>query len=137
MTVIKERSNESNLSSTSLIAALCFSRNFKSTNPQDKTYAVYGVLQEPEILLDPDYSIPYKEVFRQVSIINIVHHKRMDYLSSASHNDAPETHGLPAWVTDWSLSADRIPYIAYKIGLGAGAAAGETAAQVFLQKEMY
>jgi hypothetical protein len=78
-------------------------RYYQATQPHDKVYAMYGLLQERHIpLAKPDYSQPVSEVFCDLARAIIESSKSLEILYQV-HGCGP-TADLPSWVPDWSGS---------------------------------
>jgi hypothetical protein len=90
-----------------LLDLLRESRNRLSSKNVDKFYAVLGLAIEVnsgrgdqyDALIEPDYSKPIDEVFRDLTRFLIAQHNNLDVLS---HAGGTEDHpGWPSWVPRW------------------------------------
>lgn len=85
------------------------SRSQESTDPKDKVYALYGLLQQLNISLpEPDYSNKHslEDTYLGFTHSIIQWHRSLDILLEAA---GPWGHA-PSWVPDWSRSYQRVQY---------------------------
>ncbi|KAM0080825.1 hypothetical protein ACKRZS_007006 [Fusarium odoratissimum] len=80
---------------------LIFCRPKLATDPKDKVYAVYGLLDYLGVELpNPDYEKSLAEIYAEITAICIKYDKDLFLLSYVpSEKRRP---GLPSWVPDWS-----------------------------------
>ncbi|KAI1130974.1 heterokaryon incompatibility protein-domain-containing protein [Nemania abortiva] len=81
-------------------------RERKSTDPRDRSYALYGVLRNLGIgLTAPDYTKPTSQVYHQL-LADLLRWqpKLLNLMLDVNGNPLP---GSPSWVPDWSTAADR------------------------------
>src|SRR5271154_966942 len=86
------------------------SRNQESTDPKDKVYALYGLLQRLDIRLpEPDYSSEHslEDTYLGFTHSIIQWHCSLDILLEAS---GPWGHNAPSWVPDWSRRYQRVQH---------------------------
>ncbi|KAF4452564.1 HET-domain-containing protein [Fusarium austroafricanum] len=83
----------------SLLMILC--RPKLATDPKDKAYALYGLLQVLGVELpEPDYKKPLADIFTEITTAAIKHDNDTWMLCfAASDKKNPD---LPSWVPDWS-----------------------------------
>jgi hypothetical protein len=94
----------------SFVDILNDSRNRQSTNPKDKVYALYGLLQKLGITLpEPDYSEEHslEDTYLGFTHSIIQWHHSLNILLEAS---GPWGRNAPSWVPDWSRSYRRVQY---------------------------
>ncbi|KAH8666915.1 heterokaryon incompatibility protein-domain-containing protein [Xylariales sp. PMI_506] len=84
-------------------------RVFQVTEPHDRIYAVYGLLQKMglENLPRPDYDQPVATVFRDVAKVLIEHSASFSLILQAE--GFSKTPGLPSWVPDWNWDSPAGP----------------------------
>jgi hypothetical protein len=111
------------------VETLSYSRSFKSTDLKDRIYALLGLLQESDIFFIPDYELSSEEVFIRTAVVEIIHRRRLEFMSCTTHNALSDSLKLPSWVPNWSLPPDYVPYVANR---GDFAAAGESLARTRL-----
>ncbi|KAL2131278.1 hypothetical protein VTI74DRAFT_5309 [Chaetomium olivicolor] len=76
-------------------------RNKAATDPKDKVYALYGVLDQLKVDLPlPDYRKPLEDVYAEITAACIRFDKDLFVLFFVP-SDARRS-GLPSWVPDWS-----------------------------------
>ena len=94
---------------TSFIDVLRMSRRQQATEPKDKVYALYGLLQQLEIplLAEPDYSPDHslEEAYRNFAVSIINWHHSLDLLLEAS---GPWGTNAPSWVPQWNRPYRRV-----------------------------
>ncbi|KAI0108705.1 hypothetical protein GGR51DRAFT_124279 [Nemania sp. FL0031] len=81
-------------------------RERKSSDPRDRSYALYGVLRNLGIgLTAPDYTKPTSQVYYQL-LADLLRWqpKLLNLMLDVNGNPLP---GSPSWVPDWSSAADR------------------------------
>ncbi|KAK4460580.1 heterokaryon incompatibility protein-domain-containing protein [Cladorrhinum samala] len=95
--------------SISLLHLLCRYRQFDSTDPRDKVFALLNLTddaltKDPRVA--PDYHKTKTEVYTDVAVAIMEHEKNLDILRVPRQ---PGTEGfasgLPSWVPDWSLTS--------------------------------
>lgn len=100
-----------------LYAAIRLTQCLKATEPRDKIFApvamVLHVLPFEELMarLKPDYSKSIVQVFTEASSFLLQHDEKISgrgfFLSVARSSTPSQVEGLPSWVQDYTLSADR------------------------------
>ena len=76
---------------------------FKSRDPRDKLYSLFGLAhEEDKNLLIPDYTKPVLDLYTEFALHLINHNINMLFVNT----DSPH-HQLPSWVPDWSWSSRR------------------------------
>ncbi|KAI0817358.1 heterokaryon incompatibility protein-domain-containing protein [Xylaria sp. FL0064] len=96
-----------------LLALLKDFRSRHSSQDVDRLYAALGLAQETEgsrfeglhSLLEPDYSKPLEDVFRDLTIYLIIEHGSLAVLSYVD-NFKTQSLALPSWVPDWRVTKD-------------------------------
>ncbi|KAK3354048.1 heterokaryon incompatibility protein-domain-containing protein [Lasiosphaeria hispida] len=80
-------------------------RPSQATDPRDKIFAVYGMLGDQKYPVEPDYTVPVKDIYTTFTVEQINKSGRLDILSLAgSNNTTPRTNmALPTWVPDFSI----------------------------------
>ncbi|KAI1084338.1 heterokaryon incompatibility protein-domain-containing protein [Whalleya microplaca] len=88
----------------SLLEALRRCRSKLASNPQDKVYAVLGILpEEVRHGFRTNYIASLKEVYIYVVDFLLRRTRRLDVICEAIYNSTlPTTTNLPSWVPDWS-----------------------------------
>ncbi|KAI1615312.1 heterokaryon incompatibility protein-domain-containing protein [Exophiala viscosa] len=73
-------------------------RSFESTDPRDKSYGLLGMASSSDTLkMEPNYSQAPYELFRDVAITDVIHHRQLRMLSSASYRDScRSSYDLPS-----------------------------------------
>ncbi|KAI1099121.1 hypothetical protein F4804DRAFT_322811 [Jackrogersella minutella] len=89
---------------------LNLSRQLSSTDPRDKFFAFYGVLQddlEADALLSPDYTKSVVNVFVDVALYFIQRELCLDYFELLYDRPPGDSTiaGLPSWANDWTQTA--------------------------------
>ena len=93
-----------------LLDLLKTSRDRLATQPADKLYATYGLAKELQAigsgqlnaLLEPDYTRPVVEVYRDAAVYLIIEYGNLDVLSHAGGTDVSNSLIWPSWVPNWS-----------------------------------
>ena len=93
----------------SLLDLLRELRDRSATKPADKLYATFGLAKEVQMsaegklnsLLEPDYTRPFMEVYRDASRYLIDEHKTLDVLSHAGSTGVSDDPKWPSWVPNW------------------------------------
>lgn len=76
-------------------------REKKSSDPKDKIFALYSILQELEVPLPaPDYKKSIEEIYREATIAAITYDKSLYMLYYAPSDN--RRGDLASWVPDWS-----------------------------------
>ncbi|KAK0649992.1 hypothetical protein B0T16DRAFT_411009 [Cercophora newfieldiana] len=78
----------------------------EATDPRDKVFAVLGLVgdENPKPQLQPDYTKPMHQVYREAAASVIISENSLDLLLAASGTRARD--GLPTWVPDWRREAN-------------------------------
>ncbi|KAI4273848.1 MAG: hypothetical protein LQ337_004360 [Flavoplaca oasis] len=87
----------------SLLLTLDHCRNYQSTDPRDKIIALLGIIAPEELALNelqPDYSQPASEYFREVTGALIMHHRSYHVLTMVEAR-CGDDNSLPSWVPDY------------------------------------
>ena len=102
---------------------LCATRNFKSTDPRDKLYALSGLAcSDSNPLVEADYSIDVSIVFSRYTKTELISGS-LAHLSATDYVDDIAQVVLPTWVPDWSRPVERSPFEALEdIAVNAGGA---------------
>ena len=88
---------------------LCHARDFNSTDPRDKLYALLGICSREVASLEaPNYTIPVAEVFLQYAKQQLVAGSLL-HLAATEYMDDISRVTLPTWVPDWSRNVGQIP----------------------------
>ena len=76
----------------------------KCFDPRDRIYAVLSLLNDNEktIGIEVDYKKKTNQVYQDVALRYIAHHKNLSVLVSSGLKDKPS--GRPTWVPDWTVS---------------------------------
>ena len=84
------------------IRLLCATRNFKSSDPRDKLYALLGISDSTAVsCAGVDYTIPVSNLFVQFTKQELVSGS-LAHLSATDYSDDIARVALPTWVPDWS-----------------------------------
>jgi hypothetical protein len=99
----QQRRKESLKTKQQLLMFLAESRGeFQGTDPRDFVYAFLGLLQNPDGLLQPDYSRSLRDVFTSTTRAFIERSQVPDVLGLASGVAYSSARDLPPWAVDWS-----------------------------------
>jgi Heterokaryon incompatibility protein (HET) len=79
-------------------------RNFASTNPRDKLYALIPISLDGGKLLDVDYSLSVEEVYVDATANIIEKHGNLAILGHCTDN-RNSILDLPSWVPDWTCDS--------------------------------
>ncbi|KAK4443102.1 heterokaryon incompatibility protein-domain-containing protein [Podospora aff. communis PSN243] len=119
-------------------------RKFEATDPRDKVYALIGIADSVEYVLDAQHrNLPHISYAREVGVFDvmwdlitteILHHRSLHFLGDACRIQRPE--GFPSWMPLWYDNeshlqstalpfegAQLIPEIIYRAGTGLSLAA--------------
>lgn len=82
---------------------------FKSTDPRDRLFALYGLAHDTQspssrCVFPIDYSMPVEDLYREFTRNYIEHSGKADILTIESKN---HMDGLPSWVADFSSPAQQ------------------------------
>jgi hypothetical protein len=84
-----------------ILQILASARAKEATKPEDKIFALFGVMKELGVDLPlPDYQKPLEQVYTEAAIACISHDRCLHILFEA-HSDNRHSK-LPSWVPDWS-----------------------------------
>ncbi|KAI9163795.1 Heterokaryon incompatibility protein [Paramyrothecium foliicola] len=84
-----------------IVVMLLFCRPRRATDPKDKAYALYGLLQALNVELPkPDYRKSLSAIYAELTTVAIKHDKSLRVLFHVSSDH--RRSGLPSWVPDWS-----------------------------------
>jgi hypothetical protein len=75
---------------------------FQATDSRDFVYAFLGLMQDPDGLLKPDYSLSLREVFTLTIRVFIERSQVLDVLNLVSGVEYSSARDLPSWAVDWS-----------------------------------
>jgi Heterokaryon incompatibility protein (HET) len=114
-------------SSSSLLNVMENFRDFQTTDPRDKVYALLGLasVDRNMPLPKPDYSKSVSEVYCETVRAIIRHTADLSVLCLSKALGATTLHKLPSWVPDWTTTPDYKPIINAQ-SIGWWKAAGET-----------
>ncbi|KAL8904699.1 MAG: hypothetical protein Q9207_003092 [Kuettlingeria erythrocarpa] len=90
-----------------LTACLGFCRSFSSTDPRDKIIALLGLIPPREQAikeLQPNYSQPAAQYFREVAGALIMHDRSYNVLLQVETRAAASKPELPSWVPDYTTN---------------------------------
>ncbi|KAL0936145.1 uncharacterized protein CTRU02_208360 [Colletotrichum truncatum] len=76
---------------------------FDATDPRDKVYALYGLINEvhqKKIIVD--YTLTVSELYTRVGAVLLGNN-----VNFLGYNTASPNHDLPSWVPDWTFKGDR------------------------------
>lgn len=85
-----------------LVNILLESRHFKSTLASDKIYGVLDLASDGYGLVEPDYSTPPAEVFKNFAVSYITTRGNIDLLYCCIKPRKESYLTLPSWVPDWT-----------------------------------
>ena len=96
-------------SSESFFRLLCLTRNFKSTDPRDKLYALAGI-NDPHAVshVNPDYTIEASRLFTEYTRQELLSGS-LDHLSAINYIDDRIRVRVPTWVPDWTRPVEQVP----------------------------
>ncbi|KAL8707626.1 MAG: hypothetical protein Q9220_007364 [cf. Caloplaca sp. 1 TL-2023] len=89
----------------SLLFYLDMSRTYRSSDPRDKIIALLGIISPDERVikeLEPNYSQPVADYFRQVTGALIMHHRSYHVLTMVEARSPADDESLPSWVPNYS-----------------------------------
>lgn len=94
-----------------LLGLLLRQQRCMATNPKDKVYAFYGLVDpsvSEKIGVDISYEedVPFNQVYRETAMRILSHGRTLDILSLPPSTGIAKTADLPSWVPDWSRSAN-------------------------------
>ena len=92
----------------SLLGLLILFRNFKSSEPRDKVYALCGLVRDcgqGALDIKPDYHLTVKQLYQKVAYSILKEGKDLGLLSVLKIPGSSEVGDLPSWVPDWSKSS--------------------------------
>lgn len=97
------RSRSDVTAAASLLELLRGSRRCEATDPRDKVYGLYPLMDDASSLPPPDYAKPAGDVYRETAAFIVRSTARLDILGYAGAARHPTTRhlGLPSWVPDW------------------------------------
>lgn len=88
-----------------LSAALAATRQCLATEPKDKIFAIYGIVNHssPKV----DYSMPMAELMMRVAVSIVYHERSLNVLSHTRPRRPSSSKALdiPSWVPDWTDSS--------------------------------
>ena len=98
-------------------------KHCKYTDPKDRVYALLSLLESSSeaINIEPDYTKRTSQVYQEVALHYINHHKRLELLASSGL--AKRSSEMPTWVPDWTV-------VEYPHPIQNGLASGPTKAEV-------
>ena len=77
-------------------------REFESTNPRDKLYALIPTSIDGGDLLDVDYSSSIEDVYINAACSILKHDGNLNFLAHCTDRPERPTLELPTWVPDWT-----------------------------------
>jgi hypothetical protein len=84
-----------------LLKALSYTRDCGATDPRDKVFALYGLIEDgSEEGIEIDYAKTVKAVFTDVTRYLVLGKRDLGILSMVQ--SVEPAHNLPSWVPDWS-----------------------------------
>ncbi|KAH7346871.1 heterokaryon incompatibility protein-domain-containing protein [Rhexocercosporidium sp. MPI-PUGE-AT-0058] len=84
-------------------------KDFKCADPRDKIYALLGLLSiEDQLEIEPDYTKPVYEVYREVTLKLIHNTHILVVLQGIELNDSNKVH---SWVPDWTTSRVAVSFV--------------------------
>jgi len=90
----------------SALNLVCLARPSTATDPRDKIFAVYGLLDDSQgYPVKPDYSSPAEDIYRRFAVQQMTGSGRLDILRFAGLLTFKKTASklvLPSWVPDFS-----------------------------------
>ncbi|KAH7070319.1 heterokaryon incompatibility protein-domain-containing protein, partial [Paraphoma chrysanthemicola] len=100
-------------SNRELLYLLAATHRFRSGDPRDKVYALYGLASdvhgepgnEASALFEPDYRISVTDMFTQLASQLMKRRYGLSVLAYAVNNPGRQAE-LPSWVPDWSASTN-------------------------------
>jgi hypothetical protein len=113
-------------------------RNRGATQPSDKIFAALGLSKEvsesveahdsplraPD-LMEPDYTKPVKDVYRDIALSLIIEHGDLLILSHASEPSRTQQFYWPSWVPDWRSSKVTSEFLSSRNANACNADSGE------------
>ncbi|TVY83209.1 hypothetical protein LSUE1_G006125 [Lachnellula suecica] len=108
--VVKDTSPE-------ILDLLVLCRDFESTSPYDKVFALLNLAEDIEEMdFRPDYSKSLSQTYQNFATALAIHSKSLDIICAAEFSDKADLQ-VPSWCPDWSTPAtvsslirhDRIP----------------------------
>lgn len=126
------RLKTSSIEGLDILPCLHICRGFQATDARDKIYALMGLLSANEKtvalkagVLIPNYELPIRNVYMNLTRWHIDHSKSLDILNFILKDDEKNEHELPSWVPDWSIQKHTFPLhsptfyqVRYKATLG-------------------
>jgi hypothetical protein len=92
-----------------LLELLWACRNYKSTDPRDRIFALLGVSNllygqgpQQQLGFEIDYSKPVRNIFRSFTLSMIAKYRDLRVLATRRPNRAYDDGGLGSWCPDWS-----------------------------------
>jgi len=83
-----------------LLTLLFLFANFQATKAWDKIFALLGLTNIP---IQPNYSLPIKDVYRQTAMGIISQSSNLDLLSLPPGRTDHFSNDLPSWAPDWEV----------------------------------
>ncbi|KAL7939293.1 heterokaryon incompatibility domain-containing protein [Trichoderma chlorosporum] len=88
----------------SLLDILLFGTEKKCTDPKDRIFALYGILQELDLTVSaPDYSQPLGRIYAAATVACFTNDSCMEFLYHVPSDN--RRAGLPSWAIDWGDAA--------------------------------
>lgn len=87
-----------------LASFLFYAQIFRTSNPSDKIFALYGLLRKslPD-LPQPDYAKPVKDVYREATVALMRYSKDLKIMEML--HGGRVTPGIVSWVPDWACKS--------------------------------
>lgn len=99
---------------------LCYARDFKSTDPRDKLFALLGLCDSDAVPWEsPNYTIPASKLFVQYTKQELISGSLI-HLSATNYIEDITQLVLLTWVPDWSRPVENQPLEAHGVDIGAG-----------------
>jgi hypothetical protein len=80
-------------------------RGFRSTDPRDQFFAIFGLAEDAETIsleLHPDYSISFSQLTISYVQWSLQSRKSLDFLVQAGDSVRLPDHNLPSWCPDFT-----------------------------------
>jgi hypothetical protein len=101
---VRDEEDTDAVESHKLLNLLMGTLHTDATDPRDKIYGLFGLVESLTVSMPPikvDYRVPVEELYRDVARFLIMEDKNLVLLQM--HGSKRKLHGLPSWVPDWSV----------------------------------